>query len=242
MKTTLATLVFGLVAAGAQAQSISGSDIRNDYYNSSFSSLFSVSAYSPWDNTPDLGLKTQDGLTGVGVQGMTNGEIDWRNGASESITVSFASATQIGSFTLGLLFNGPEYGDVHEVARITLGGDSTSYYLRTSGTENMARWFYGATELGQYSFLSGQGTQSGEAGAVMLNNPFGDKMVSSITFAAAQGFNAYSCGSYGSSSCGNQSDYNVVNVTPVPEPQTYALMLAGLGAVAFMARRRRPQA
>jgi PEP-CTERM motif len=40
-------------------------------------------------------------------------------------------------------------------------------------------------------------------------------------------------------------DYKVgVNfvAAPVPEPQTYALMLAGLGAVAFMARRRRPQA
>ena len=28
-------------------------------------------------------------------------------------------------------------------------------------------------------------------------------------------------------------------VTPVPEPETYALMLAGLGAMGFVARRRR---
>jgi hypothetical protein len=31
-----------------------------------------------------------------------------------------------------------------------------------------------------------------------------------------------------------------VTVTPVPEPNTYALMLGGLGAVAWVARRRRP--
>jgi hypothetical protein len=29
---------------------------------------------------------------------------------------------------------------------------------------------------------------------------------------------------------------------PVPEPQTYALLLAGLGVIGFVARRRRPQA
>ena len=33
----------------------------------------------------------------------------------------------------------------------------------------------------------------------------------------------------------------VSEVSPVPEPSTYALVLAGLGVVGFVARRRRPQ-
>jgi hypothetical protein len=37
-------------------------------------------------------------------------------------------------------------------------------------------------------------------------------------------------------------DFNAVTITgaPLPEPSTYALMLAGLGLAAWFARRRRP--
>ncbi len=34
----------------------------------------------------------------------------------------------------------------------------------------------------------------------------------------------------------------ITNVTPVPEPETYAMMLAGLGMLGFMARRRKQKA
>jgi hypothetical protein len=237
-RRAVATALFALfVTHSATAQSISAADIKSDYENPSFSASFSVLAYSPWDATPSLDLKTQDGFTGVGVSGVTHGEIDWRNGVSESITVDLVTATTIADLSLGLLFNGPEYSDVREVAQITINGDATAYRLRTTGTENLARWFYGDTFIGNVSYILGAGTQSGQAGAITLVNPFGSTVVDTITFAAAQGYSGGLCGTTGV--CTNQSDYNVISITPVPEPETYALMLAGLGAIGVIARRRR---
>jgi hypothetical protein len=37
---------------------------------------------------------------------------------------------------------------------------------------------------------------------------------------------------------GSKQDYLVASVTAVPEPETYAMMLAGLGLLGFTARRR----
>jgi hypothetical protein len=57
--------------------------------------------------------------------------------------------------------------------------------------------------------------------------------VTKIKFSALEGM----CGTAGGK-CTNQSDFIVTNVTAVPEPGTYAMFAAGLGALAFVARRR----
>jgi len=46
----------------------------------------------------------------------------------------------------------------------------------------------------------------------------------------------------GSGSGYDGAKYGVMEVTAVPEPETYALMLAGLASMAFVARRRKAQA
>jgi hypothetical protein len=169
--------------------------------------------------------------TGVGVAGgRTNGEIDI---GGEFITLNFDQEQIVSSFRIGLLYNGPEYGDVREVARIT--ADDSVYYLRATTREGIAQWLdasWNVLSTIRYEY----GTLAGQGAVINMVNPFGNTLVGALTFQAVTG----SCYS---GTCTNQSDYNLVNVstvTPVPEPSTYALMFAGLGVVAWVARRRRP--
>jgi hypothetical protein len=143
----------------------------------------------------------------------------------------------VSAITLGLLFDGPEYSDVNEVAQITanyVGGGSGIFSLTATGTHT-AIWSLATSGVASL----GSGAVNGGTGAWTVSNPFGNKVVSSLVFTAANGKKPASC-----PTCSNQSDYTFISltaspVTPVPEPETYAMLLAGLGLMGAIARRRK---
>jgi len=71
--------------------------------------------------------------------------------------------------------------------------------------------------------LPGDGNQSFSA-YVQFQGVGGD-LITDLIFTNAPPINAFETANY--------------SITPIPEPETYALMLAGLGAVGWIARRRR---
>ncbi len=175
---------------------------------------------------------TPQGVVGVGVGGGTAGEID----IGETITGVFNDSYLIKQFTLGLLFDGPEWKDVQEKAQVSVkyeGSATFTDYVLTAvrsvgGT--VATW----TGLGSVTNISAASQSTGGVWSVL--NPFGTAKIDAIKFTSLLGVSASEM--CDGALCTNQSDYTLVSVTAVPEVETYAMMLAGLGLMGTIARRR----
>jgi PEP-CTERM motif len=137
-------------------------------------------------------------------------------GASQSFSSSFTLAPNTLLLVLGRMSGkvvGGMYYDQYasSSASISLSGNLTS-----SGGYQSSQFYTGANTL-----FSGSSQYNSEFGLSFINGTTSEITGSYSVATSVEGVN------------------NVVPAVPVPEPETYAMMLAGLGLLGFVARRKK---
>ena len=126
---------------------------------------------------------------------------------------AFYTVHEASSFTFAGLENGPGLGSVTVLSANTGVGHYVGISLNAAGLAAL-----NAAAGGQFNF----------GGSITTSYPNPETTFDNI---AAFGWNG-----------GVPEAYLEFNTQPVPEPETYAMMLAGLGMLGFMARRRKLKA
>ncbi|MBL8315072.1 MAG: FxDxF family PEP-CTERM protein [Rubrivivax sp.] len=148
-----------------------------------------------------------------------------------------AGGIELRNNVAGVAYDGVNYVELdtttNSLAYQSLATGSNQQYLLTfaySPRENVGvasngiEVFWNNTSLGQFT---GTGAASGNNWTLKTATVFGTGGLTELKFVA-----------YGDSdSFGGSLD--AVSLTAVPEPETYAMMLAGIGVVGFVAARRR---
>jgi hypothetical protein len=174
--------------------------------------------------------KTVNGVIGLGISGgRTNGEIDM----DETFSVSYVLNEIIDLIRIVFIYNGPEFNDVAEVAKVTVNGGDSYTLTVNAAIDNQASWSSGAV------VTSCGSTTADGSGCFDIANPFGGLSVSSLSLTALYGDPSQLGGA-----STNQSDFSVAVIsgtTAVPEPGTLTLLGAGLLSLGLMRRRRASQ-
>ena len=175
---------------------------------------------------PDSSVFMGNGVTTVSGTGEMPNPLadDQKYGIPTSGSLGITSASQI-----GVLFNATEPGgDSVNVQDVTLkfytsGGTFLGAIdgQQNFGSSNPGNGVAGFTFVVEQAQQSQVNTWLGQGGA---GTTFALEASIANFAGGPESFLVYNLGS---------------NVAPIPEPETYALMLAGLGALGFVARRRR---
>jgi hypothetical protein len=110
----------------------------------------------------------------------------------------------------------------------------------TAGVTYTASFFLGGSRRGDSNLVDVDFGSSLASFTLASSDPLAER---SIAFTpGSSGSYSLSFANAGGDNLGAILDNVVVSTAVIPEPETYALMLAGLGAVAFVSRRRRKAA
>jgi hypothetical protein len=139
--------------------------------------------------------------------------------------------------TLAVITVGLPGSQFEEYANFSIAEDSA-----VSGVANTYELsFFGINLLDIDNLLVEVWNHSHPSGDTLLGSFSGNNVTTSLGLLTAGDYHLDISGSFGARVIAGQYSVALATVPAIPEPSTYALMLAGLGAVLFVARRRRAE-